>query len=964
MSRTAPAIASILLALLLAAQTPVAQRGDPPPRTPADSLRAVVEPLFATARYDSILSLLPAFIRRAEATHDSVLLGRAITQRGRVYLARGERDHAERDIDVAIRIAESVRDTVSLMSAVNFKGFVYAGQGDYDRAMHYYERRLSLAQSAHSPADEAWARTSMAYVYQQRDDLGRARQEYVRAIELFRASGQERLELTPLIGLGRIESLTGNDREAIRCYQRAWVVARAVGDKVNEMWATNNLGVLEGEHGDLSRASSYQQRAFDLARELKSPSALVIPATNMAGRALELGDYEAADSILRETRELCRTLDADVQLATVDFRLAELRLEEGRLRAAAAAFRRLLVHPESLEPRDREFATFELARALAALDSTDAAIALVSDRLQRPDRAKYASFVPQADMELAGLFLQLNDAAHALEYASSARRAAQSANLSRLTIRAMLRESVCLRLLGQEEIAAETFDAALDSLEVFRGGISTPEWREVYGQAVARDVVEAGRVLLTYPDSLPQSSRDEAFFDAMQRVKTRTLLDRITEPRFGHGEIEARWSRRVATRADLQAVLLPGEAVLDFYVGTHRSFLAAVTADSVRLVELPGPDSPLAERVDLFRNIVASSNASLREQYPVARMQGMQRALGHDVLGGVADVVARSTRVFIAPDGFFASIPFGALIVGDGEEMLMAGRDVIQVPSASVLVLRRSLGQAECVRDPSLIAIGSGEAHLAGARDEVRDLTRRYGHAEAVVNVAGVESFRDATGQCDVLHVAAHALVVDRSPWESGIRLDATTAIDPPTGDAAPRRDEAGILPAADSMLVERTFQSDPYVRAWQIAQLSLPAKLAVLSACETAGGRVTSGEGTLGITAAFLSAGVPVVVSSLWAIDDRATSEIMRAFYHHLSQRKPVATALREAQLELSRSRKYAHPFYWAGFTVVGDGSMVIEIEARRGRWNPVVLAALGAVLLVATAAVIQRRRVRASVG
>jgi tetratricopeptide (TPR) repeat protein len=161
MSRTAPALASIFLALLLSARSPVAQR-DVRPRTPADSLRAWVEPLFVAADYDSILSLLPAYIRRAEATRDSVLLGRAITQRGRVYLARGDRAHAERDIDLGIRIAESVRDTVSLMSAVNFRGFAYAGQGDYVRAMRCYQRRLELALAFRSPADEGWARTSIA----------------------------------------------------------------------------------------------------------------------------------------------------------------------------------------------------------------------------------------------------------------------------------------------------------------------------------------------------------------------------------------------------------------------------------------------------------------------------------------------------------------------------------------------------------------------------------------------------------------------------------------------------------------------------------------------------------------------------------------------------------------------------------------------------------------------------------
>jgi hypothetical protein len=194
-----------------------------------------------------------------------------------------------------------------------------------------------------------------------------------------------------------------------------------------------------------------------------------------------------------------------------------------------------------------------------------------------------------------------------------------------------------------------------------------------------------------------------------------------------------------------------------------------------------------------------------------------------------------------------------------------------------------------------------------------------------------------------------------------------TGAIDSPAETRAGeelRDGRSGILPAADSMLVAQTFRADPYVRAWQIAQLDLPAKLAVLSACETAGGRATSGEGTLGITAAFLSAGVPVVVSSLWPIDDRVTAVVMRSFYHHLALGEPVATALRLAQLDMSRSRKHSHPFFWAGFTVVGDGSMVIDIEERGSRLKPAFVAALAAVVLVAVAAVIRRRRTPASVG
>jgi hypothetical protein len=742
------------------------------------------------------------------------------------------------------------------------------------------------------------------------------------------------------------------------------VIAREVGDRVNEMWATNNLGSLEESRGDLSRADLYQQRAFDLAKELKYPHGLVVPAINLADRASEFGDFETCARILAETRQVCVTEGAGEFLPMVDFRVAELEMQRGQTRSAAQKFRALLASPEGLEPQDRDYAALNLAQILAAGDSAAAAIELLTQYMNRRGRRIYQDVVPAASLVISRLYIDANEGELALEYALRARTAAQRSGRTRIVISAMLRESVCRRTLGQKREATTTLYAALDSVEAFRGGISTAEWREVYGQQVSSGVVDAGRVLLEYPDSLAQPARVEAFFDAMQRVKTRTLLDRITEPRFGAKEIENRWSRRVATLSDLRAVLADGETVLDFYVGSRQSFLVAVTPDSARLVELPGPDSQLAERVQLFRSILASPDASMRDEYPTERIATIQRVLGHEVLGGVADLVEPSSRVYVATDGFFAAIPFATLIAGDGPDALLVDRDVIQVPSVSVLVLQRSTTDAECVSDANLVAIGSSEPRLAGARDEVRDLARRYGDVDAMENLAGIEAFEHATNRCDVLHVAAHALVVDRSPWESGIRLAGTSpgAIDSPAEGTEVRG--GGILPTADSLLVAQTFRADPYVRAWQIAQIELPAKLAVLSACETAGGRATSGEGTLGITAAFLSAGVPVVVSSLWPIDDRVTADVMRAFYRHLALGEPVATALRLAQLDMSRSRKHSHPFFWAGFTVVGDGSMVIDIEERGSGAKPALVAAFAAAVLVAVTAVIRRRRTPASVG
>ena len=916
-----------------------------------DSLAARVEPLFAAGDFDSILTILPGVIRDAVARSDSLLLGRAVTQRGRVFLMKGDRDAAVRDIDLGIHIAEAIGDTTGLMPAVHFRGFVYSGQGNWNEAMRCFQRRRDLALRVHSPLDEAWARTGIGYVHHQRGQQNEARTEYRRAIVLFRDGGRLRLELTALIGLGRVESALGNQREAIHCYQRAWVVSREVGDRLNEMWATNNLGVLEETHGDLSRAAEYQERAYALARELAYPAGIVVPAVNLADRARELGDFARADAILRETRELCVAQSDPVSLDIVDVSIADLRLSEGRNREAAEILGRLLTPIDRLDSQHRDFAILGYARALAASDGVDRAIAWLeqhgrADEDPRPQVALYAAY----------LYGEAGRVDRALAFATRARKLAERNEQTRLAASAHLRESIYQRALGRPVDATASLRAAIVALDSFRGGITTAEWREVYGQEVSRMVLEAARVLLEYPTTMGTAARERMFFDTVQRFKTRTLMERISDPRFGPGAESTRSAP--VTLSEAQAVLRSGEVFLDFFVGEGRTFLFAISPDSCRLVDLPGVASPLAERVDLFRRIVANADAATRAEYPPERIVAIQRALGHAVLGGVADLITASNRVFISPDGFYAKIPFGILLVDDA--LLMAGRDVMLVPSASLLVRERNSVPAACDRGARVLALGAdARARLPGARDEINELARRYRRVVRVATAADGSGLADALEPCDVLHVAAHALIVDRSPWDSGIRIAGVETEDATALRGASPGATHPILSAADSMLVERTFPGDPYLRAWCIAGLPIRARLAVLAACETAGGRMTNGEGTLGITAAFLSAGVPVVVSSLWPVDDRATERVMTAFYRRLAAGIPVATALREAQLAVSRAPETAHPFLWAGFTVVGDGSATIEIDRRPRVLVPALL--LLATALAVSAALVRRRRIRA---
>jgi CHAT domain-containing protein len=85
-------------------------------------------------------------------------------------------------------------------------------------------------------------------------------------------------------------------------------------------------------------------------------------------------------------------------------------------------------------------------------------------------------------------------------------------------------------------------------------------------------------------------------------------------------------------------------------------------------------------------------------------------------------------------------------------------------------------------------------------------------------------------------------------------------------------------------------------------------------------GWRVEPSDELVGLNRAFLYAGTPNVIASLWNIDDQATGLLMQKFYSHLRQGNGEAEALQKAQREVRA--EYAHPYYWAAFVLTGDGN------------------------------------------
>jgi CHAT domain-containing protein len=128
------------------------------------------------------------------------------------------------------------------------------------------------------------------------------------------------------------------------------------------------------------------------------------------------------------------------------------------------------------------------------------------------------------------------------------------------------------------------------------------------------------------------------------------------------------------------------------------------------------------------------------------------------------------------------------------------------------------------------------------------------------------------------------------------------------------------IEPARSSVALASGNGEDGLFHTLEIVSTPIRSDLVVMSACESARGRVSRGEGVVGLSRAFLGAGAESVVASLWSVSDESTAELMRVFYERMFGKKESASrALRDARLALLESPKFSHPFYWSPFVVTG---------------------------------------------
>lgn len=353
-----------------------------------------------------------------------------------------------------------------------------------------------------------------------------------------------------------------------------------------------------------------------------------------------------------------------------------------------------------------------------------------------------------------------------------------------------------------------------------------------------------------------------------------------------------------APPVDPASIRAPDEmTVVEYVVGSKRTLAFVIRGTDVKTHTIDAGEDEVRTMVRELMHAVELRDAKYR---PLARR-------AYDLLlRPLLGATPREPLLCVIPHDALWTLPFQALVSAEGKH-LIEHVPLFYAPSLSMLprtpAPRRERPTVLAFGDPALdfdtrlhVRADHRDAtlgRLPDARREVDALRHFYGsRVETRTGAVAAESaLKRNAGRYDVLHFATHGLVDDYSAMYSALLL-------------AGSENEDGLLEARE------------------ILSLPLRADLVVLSACNSARGPVTGSEGVLGLSWAFLATGCPRTVATQWGVGSAAAARLMIEFHERLSKQPAVmrvADALRGAQLEVLRDRRYRHPYYWAGFVLIG---------------------------------------------
>jgi len=373
--------------------------------------------------------------------------------------------------------------------------------------------------------------------------------------------------------------------------------------------------------------------------------------------------------------------------------------------------------------------------------------------------------------------------------------------------------------------------------------------------------------------------------------------------------MELRYQPEILNVDEVRDALRDGEALLEYFVGDSSAYAILLKQKDLKFIALASPTQWASEVSRLRRQVFQGARNTAASSSSFA---GTAFALYRDIWEPL-EAFDLPQKVLIVPDGPLGYLSFDILMTRPpGEngfprssDYLIQDHQLRYTYSGKMLIYEG--GSSYFPGSGGFIAFAptypTGDANIASLRGDLADLPFAYQEAQQAKKLMGgslmlgkeasEDNFKAMAADFSVIHIAAHARVNDENPLYSSIYF---------TPGAGGREDQA--------------------LEVFELFNMKLSADLVVLSACETGVGEVKRGEGMISLAWGAAYAGARSVLTSLWQVNDQATSSIIQNFYSHLKKGKDKDEALRIAKLDYiaNGDALSAHTFYSGGLIMVGD--------------------------------------------
>jgi CHAT domain-containing protein len=827
--------------------------------------------------------------------------GTTLNNIGEVYRQLKHYDKALDYFQRALVITKQMENPTEEGITRNNIGEVYRQQQEYSKALDYFNQSLAIFQQIPDIVEQGTTLNNIGGIYEDLTQYNKALNYYQQSLTIFIQINNPVGKATTLNNIGEVHRKLAQYNKALNYYQQSLTIFTQINNSVGKAATLNNIGFVYKNIGKYAQALDYYQQALVIRKQINDKEGEVTTLNNIGLVYRNLAQYTEALKKFNEVLEIFSQFgiaDRAGEAITLN-NIGLVYDNQKKYNEALDSYQKALVIRKQINDREGEGTTLNniglvyknLEQYDKALNHYEQALTLFLQVINPSKKATVLNNIGEVYLQLENYNKSFDYLQQSLAINKAIRdTASQGINLNNL--------GLVYSRLSKYTDAEKTLFTAIEIWESLR----TRELSDDQKISIFETQTQTYRFLQQV--LIPQNKINTAL-EISERGRARAFVE-LLDAKISGNTNNKQTIKPPSLEQIKQIAKIQNATLVEYSVNESNLYIWVIKPTgeiTFKQVDLTTLKTPLVELVENSRFSMGAGGRGVNivptgEPVQKENLQTLHKIL----IAPIASLLPTKPEekvIFIPHESLFL-VPFVALQDKDGK-YLIEKHTILTAPAIQVLELTHQ--QRQKVRGKDILVMGNPKMPkvgnppvqldpLKGAEKETLAIAKFFQDkllkTKAITGKDATKAaFKQKLSSARIIHLATHGLLAD-------------TDKSIPTAIAlAPTKNDDGLLTPAE------------------IIDLSINAELVVLSACDTGRGAIT-GDGVVGLSRAFITAGAPSVIVSLWAVPDTPTAELMTEFYQQWQQNPDKAVALRNAMLNTMKKRPA--PVNWAAFTLIGE--------------------------------------------